>query len=336
MIVIDGSYGEGGGSIIRTSLALSMLSSKPFTISNIRINRPNPGLKPQHLNAVLAAKKLCDATVEDASINSQKIIFKPNEVKPQTLSVDIGTAGSITLLLQALLPPSVFAHDKIRLRITGGTDTKWSMPIDYFRNVLLPRISHLAKIQTEVIQRGYYPRGGGKVDIKIQPKQQSENFNLLERGTIQRIDGISHASSELRQARVAERQLKAAKQTLSKMDCNLKIKTEYCKTLSKGSGLTLWATSDTGSIVGADSLGEQGKRAEIVGRQAATNLLNQLNKDAPVDLHLADQLIPFLAATRGKYKTTEITNHTLTNIYVVNQFLPNRISVDIVKRIITS
>ncbi|MFH1399204.1 MAG: RNA 3'-terminal phosphate cyclase [Candidatus Woesearchaeota archaeon] len=336
-MLIDGSYGEGGGAILRNSLALSILTRKPFTINNLRINRQNPGLKAQHLSAVLAGQQLCEATVEGASLGAKTLKFAPKHLEPQTISIDIGTAGSITLMLQALLLPSLFAADKIHLKIKGGTDTKWSMPIDYFCNVFLQHINHLASIRTQVVERGYYPIGGGKVDITIVPKYHIKDtslhefmailrntehaFNNLHLGDLVSITGISHATKNLQEAQVAERQIIGAKHALSQQNCALKFKAEYNQAMGKGSGLCLWAKFNSGAIIGADALGASGKRAEIVGQEAAANLLEQISKAAPVDKYLADQLIPYLALIGGSYKATEITKHTLTNIHVVNQFI---------------
>lgn len=345
MIEIDGSFGEGGGSIIRNALALSALTKKPFKINNIRKGRPKPGLMAQHLTAVLAVQQICDAEVKGAELNSTELEFYPKEIQSKTISIDVGTAGSTTLILQALLLPSIFAPGKVRIKLKGGTDTKWSMPYDYFENVFHTHIAHLANFKVKLEKRGYYPKGGGKLDIIIHPKiklvdfnsfeefldaikQKFPKFNLLESGNIEKIRGISHAASELKKVDVAKRQVKGAKQTLSKLDCNIKIDSQYSDSLSLGSGITLWAKTSSEAIIGADALGERGLRAEDVGRKAAQNLLNELEKLAPADKYLADQLIVYLALLGGSYKTTEITNHALTNIAIVEKFLDVKFKID--------
>ncbi len=352
MIELDGSFGEGGGAIIRNALALSALTKKPFKVENIRKGRCKPGLMAQHLNAVLAVKDLCNAKVVGAKLNSTELEFCPEEIEAKTLSVDIGTAGSITLLLQALLIPCIFAGNKVRLRLKGGTDTKWSMPYDYFVNVFLPHINFLAEFDVELLQRGYYPRGGGRVDIKIIPKykisdfksfdkflevlrEKNQKFGILEFGKIESVDGISHASVELQKADVAERQAKGAKQALSKLDCNINIKKEYSGSQCPGSGICLWAVGKNKAIVGADALGERGKRAELVGKEAGESLLEELKANAPVDSHLVDQLIPYLALLGGSYRTTRISKHTTTNIYVAERFLDVKFRIDEDKKVIS-
>ena len=349
MIVLDGSYLEGGGQIVRTALALSTITQKAFEVTDIRKGRKKGGLKAQHLTCIKILQELCNAKAEGVELGSTYLKYYPGKIKGQTISVDIGTAGSITLLLQSLLIPSIFADSKVRLKIIGGTDVIWSPQFDYFNNVIIPQIRKYADIETSLIKRGYYPKGGGKVDIKIKPKFNLENIkeapaiDLTEQHNLIQIKGISHASLDLQKAQVAERQAKAAKLILNKLNCPIQIRTEYCETLSTGSGITLWAifSKDPNEIdinnpirLGADALGERGKRAEEVGKEAADKLLEEVESKAPVDKHLADNLIPFLALMGSRIKVSKITNHTLTNIYVCEQFLGKIFEVDEKNRII--
>ena len=170
MIELDGSYLEGGGQIVRTALALSTITQKPFEVTDIRKGRPNPGLKNQHLFCIKALEELCNAKTGYAELGSTRLRFIPGKIKPQTISIDIGTAGSITLLLQSLLIPSIFANKKVRLKITGGTDVSWSPQFHYLTQVILPHLRKYADIEPSLLKRGYYPKGNGKVDIKIKPK----------------------------------------------------------------------------------------------------------------------------------------------------------------------
>ncbi len=349
MIQLEGSYLEGGGQIVRTALALSTLFQKGFEVKDIRKGRSQPGLKNQHLFCIKALEELCNAKTEGAELGSTQLKYWPGKIKPRTLSVDIGTAGSVSLLLQSLLIPSIFAESKIRLKITGGTDAKWAMPFDYLNNIFLPYIKKYADVEASLVRRGYYPKGGGKVDIKIKPKFSFENLKEApkiisrEQHSIIQIKGISHASLDLQKAQVAERQAKAAKLMLSKLNCPIQIRIEYSETLSTGSGITLWAifSKDPDEIdfnnpiiMGADALGERGKRSEQVGKEAVDKLLEEINSKAPVDSHLADNLIPFISLTGGKIKVSKITNHTLTNIYVCEQFLGKIFEVDKEEKII--
>ncbi|KYK26961.1 hypothetical protein AYK26_04305 [Euryarchaeota archaeon SM23-78] len=339
MIELDGSFGEGGGAILRQSLALSMATGKAFKITNIRKGRCNPGLAPQHLAAVNAAKDLCNAEVKGHAIGSTEIYFKPGEVKPGRYKIDIGTAGSITLLLQSLLLPSIFAGKKISYHITGGTDVKWSQPFDYFKFVFLPQMNRYADIEANLYRRGYYPKGGGEVKISINGKYTLEDeipsILLLEQKKLLQIKGVSHASVDLENARVAERQAESARLTLYELGTPFNVKNEYSKSYSPGSGITLWAVYgdeeidfENPIILGADCLGEKGKKAELVGKEAGDSLIDVIDLGAAVDKYLADQLIPFMALEGGLIKTSEITNHVKSNIYVAEKFLNVKFSIE--------
>jgi RNA 3'-terminal phosphate cyclase (ATP) len=170
MLKIDGSYNEGGGQILRTALALSALTRKSFDMHSIRKGRKVPGLKAQHREGILALKQLCDAKFTDVQVGSESISFYPGRIKHGNFEIDIGTAGSITLLMQSVLLPSIFADGKVSWKITGGTDVSWSPQFDYFANVLVPYARRFADIEVKLEKRGYYPKGGGRVLIKINPK----------------------------------------------------------------------------------------------------------------------------------------------------------------------
>ena len=356
MIKIDGSYLEGGGQIARTSLALSTITQRPFEIYDIRKGRPVSGLKSQHLYCVKALKELCAAVTEGDELGSLSLKYFPKKIVAKNLDIDIETAGSITLLLQSLMLPSMFASKPITISVTGGTDVKWSMPFDYFNNILLPQLQRFAKVEAKLLKRGYYPKGSGKVEIKIHPKfklndfdsfeefynhlkQNINPYNLTERGNLIQIKGISHASKDLQNANVAERQTESAKNILKlKYDVPTNIISQYQETLSTGSGITLWAifSKNPNDIdennpirMGSDSLGERGKRAEDVGEEAANRLIKQIETQAPVDQFLADQILPFMALVgNSKIKVSEITSHAKTNVYAIEQFFGKIFEVD--------
>lgn len=345
-VTLDGAYGEGGGQILRTALALSSLSGKAFSIDAIRKGRKKPGLKAQHLHCVKALEELSGAAAQNVVLGSPLVTFSPGSLQGRTLAVDIGTAGSITLLLQSLLLPCALAKEKVRLKITGGTDVLWSPSYDYFRETILPFYAPFADIKDKVLRRGFYPTGNGKIDLVIRPRHAqpgleapellSELRNLVppldlsQQGTLLGIRGRSIASNALKKQEVAERQLRGARQVLRELDLPLDISCEYVDTKSIGTVITLWVQSSKGStpcFLGADALGEKGKRAEIVGQEAAEKLLKEIQSDAAVDSHLADNLIPLLALQGGCIRTSSISEHTLTNIYTVEQFLNVRFKV---------
>lgn len=338
MIELDGSLGEGGGQIVRTALALSIITQKPFHVVNIRQGRDSPGLKMQHLNCIKALQKLSESKAEGALLGSTELKFIPAPLKGRSLAVDIETAGSITLFLQAVLLPCALSGKQMRMEIIGGTDVAWSMPIDYFREVLVPQLRRWAEIDVKVEKRGYYPAGNGKVVIRVKPKEEKKPIELLEQHNLVHIKGISHAAKSLEQARVAERQANTAKQVLAKYNCPISVRAEYSETLSPGSGITLWAVFSKKKddidvkepiILGADALGEKGLPAEQVGKSAAQKLIDAISSKAPVDSHLADNLIPWMALfPPSKIKVQAITPHTLTNIDVVEKFLPIKFSIE--------
>jgi RNA 3'-phosphate cyclase len=224
------------------------------------------------------------------------------------------------------------------------------MPVDYFSNVFIPQLRRYADIKVKLVKRGYYPKGGGKVEIKISPKfsfgkrEEAPKIELLEQGSLQYIKGISHASRMLQDSNVAERQAKAAEIGLRELGKPVNIDVQYADTLSPGSGIALWAVFSKENdeismmepiIIGADTIGERGKPAEEVGASAASQLIKEINSGAPVDRCLADNLIPFLALFGGKIRVSEISKHTLANIYVSETFLGKKFEIDKEKNIIS-
>lgn len=320
---VDGSLGEGGGQILRTALSLSTILSKPIKIKNIRRNRPNPGLAPQHLKAVETLAMVVGAETRGLSLGSKELFFSPGRpVRKNFFDVNIGTAGSISLLIQTLAPLSVVMDSEKRFRIVGGTDVRWSPPLDYLRNVFLPTVGRFGVgLSLKLLRRGHYPKGGGLVELTLKPSKNLRKIEITGKPKILGVYGVSHSVNL--PGHVAERQASAAKKKLGERGFSAEICVEAANNpmTSPGSGIVLWATTDKGPTIGASSLGEKGKPAEKVGEEAANKLLNLLEGGKPVDPHLADQLIPYMALAPGcsVIETTTLTRHTQTNMLVAEQ-----------------
>ncbi|HXX72075.1 MAG TPA: RNA 3'-terminal phosphate cyclase [Candidatus Acidoferrales bacterium] len=323
MLEIAGDFMEGGGQIVRTALALSALTGKPVSITKIRENRPNPGLQAQHFIAAKALAAVCSAETTGLAVGSRELKFVPHDRVGGGFTFDVGTAGSIPLVLQALMPAAAYAPSSTQFELTGGTDVRWSPTIDYVRLVQFPLLTKMGYEATiDLHRRGHYPKGGGRVAVNIRPSHTLKAVRWLERGDLTEIEGISHCVKLPKH--VAERQANAATQELNNAGLDhIKLATEtYAPNqdhhLAPGSGLTLAAKFATGAVLGADSLGERGKPAEKVGKECAEILCKEISSGAPVDKHMGDIMIPYLAVADGmsEIRVSEITPHTITNIKV--------------------
>ncbi|WP_373468445.1 RNA 3'-terminal phosphate cyclase [Acidianus infernus] len=320
MIEIDGSFGEGGGEILRTSLTLSALTGKPFRIYNIRAKRKNPGLQRQHLSAVKLVKELCNAESKGDYLGSQELVFIPHEIKNEgDFTLDVTTAGSVTLIAVAVIP--LIINRNIKIRLIGGTDVPKSPTIDYMRLVYLEILKKIG-IQGEIklIKRGHYPRGGGIIELS-NFKGKGDEFEIVEMGKIEEIKGISHVSSL--PSHIAERQAKSAEEFIKKfLNVNVSISLDIRQGESEGTGITLAAYGK--SVMGSDSLGEKGKRAEKVGEEAASKLIEDLKTNAGVDRHMSDMLMLYASLYKGKFTGAMLTMHARTNAEIIRKFIQDR------------
>ena len=331
MIEIDGSIGEAGGQVLRTACALSAVTKKPCRVFNVRKGRSKPGLMPQHLLGIQALAQLCNGRLEGDFLGSEEIKFYPGEINGSrtSINVKIETAGSITLVLQTLIPPSLFTPAPIKITFDGGaTDTFFSPSVDHFRYVFLKTLEKMGgKVEVNILRRGYYPEGGAKVEVKISPTKL-KNLNLTERGSLKKILVISGASNALKEKRVAERQIAGVREVLGKLKLPTEEKIEYYDTRCPGSQLSLVAEFEN-TVIGTDNLGKLGKRAEDVGKESALELLREQKSGACLDKHLSDQILPYLALAPGKSQVTvsETTNHCQTNIWVIEKFIDGKLEI---------
>ncbi|KPJ73238.1 hypothetical protein AMJ48_02115 [Parcubacteria bacterium DG_74_1] len=330
MIEIDGSFGSGGGQILRTACALAAITKKPCHIFNIRVKRPKPGLMPQHLFGLQALAQICKARLEGDELESKEIKFYPGEIYKDRITINIPTAGSITLILQALIPPALFVPSITKISFNGGaTDTFFSPTIDYFRYVFLKIIEIMgAKVKINVSRRGYYPEGEAKMEAEVFPSEL-KNLNLLKRGAFKKITAISGASTSLRNKKVAERQLAGVREVLGKFKLPTEEKIEYFDVCCPGSQICLIAEFEN-TTIGTDNLGRLNKRAEDIGKEAALELLKEQKSGTCLDKYLADQILPYLALLPGKSQVacSEITKHSRTNIWVIEKFLDGEFEIE--------
>jgi RNA 3'-terminal phosphate cyclase (ATP) len=322
---IDGSYGEGGGQILRTSLALACAFGRPIEIINIRTARKKPGLQPQHLTAVNAAAAISNARVEGAELSSVSVMFHPRALIGGDYQFDIsekkGSAGSTSLVMQTIMLPLCFAGQPTNVTVLGGTHVPWSPSFHYLKYIFLPLLSRLgATIEIDLNTWGWYPEGGGSVTARIIPLGKMLPIRIQSRGRLLRLSGVS-AVSHLPK-KIAERQRDRALLMLHAKGMAANVEIIDAPSPGKGTFLSLKAEFEN-SIAGFDALGAIGKRAEEVADEACQDFFRYTASWGALDPHLADQIIPYLALARGEseFTTSCITRHLLTNIWVVKQFL---------------
>ena len=330
MLNLDGS--AGGGQLVRTALTLSMLTETPFRMADVRGGRPNPGLRPQHLAAVRLAKRLCQADVEGAAAGSCELAFEPGRSRGGRVEVDVGTAGSVTLLADVALPLAYGLDEPLYATITGGTDVSWSPTVAYLGAVKLRLLRrHGLQAALDVERTGFYPVGGGVVRLALAPSEL-ERIDLTERGELEGVRVYSKASTELAEPEVAERQAAAAVEELQDAGVAESDESEnearapvversvtYVAADCPGSTLSL-RVDYAGSVAGFDALGERGKPAEDVAGGVVQAAADFQAGSAAVDEHMADQLLVYLALWGGRVRVPAITDHVKASLDLLSAF----------------
>jgi RNA 3'-phosphate cyclase len=308
-------------------------------IFNIRAKRKNPGLSYQHLTAINSVAEICDAEIKGSGKGSSTVEFYPKKIKGGVFDFDVGTAGSVTLVLQCCLLPGLFSNEKTKIKIRGGTDVKWSPPGDYFRNVFLKILLKMgANIELKIMKRGYYPKGGGKIEVNIEPVKELKGLDLSQTTETKNINGTAFISNlpeqilkrmkdsasrklfQKNQRKVFECRESHTFPTIKKLlDYNVTIKDEISPSFSPGVGITLW----TDTLLGASCLGEKSVSAEKVGENAANNLLQEIKSGATLDVYMTDQVLPYLALAKDKsvFLTRKISMHAETNMSLIKKFV---------------
>jgi len=327
-VQIDGRYGEGGGQILRTALTLSAIYKVPVHIDHIRGNRRKPGLRPQHLIAVDALATITGAKVEGAKVDSCEILFEPKEIMGGNYCFDIGTAGSTGLVIQTVIPVLLLGKIPSQIQITGGTHVPWSPSFHYLNAVFLPALKKMGgEVSLEIDKWGWYPKGGGRVRALVKNTQGLKAIHLSNRGKLLNLHILSAVSNL--PLTIAERQRDQALKRIEYLGLRPNISIENAPSPGQGTVLFLAAQFE-GSTGGFTSLGERGKRAEKVADDACNEFIKFLDSKGVIDIHLADQLVLYMALARGRSTliTERITEHLLTNMWVIEQFFPLKLDVE--------
>lgn len=318
MIEIDGS--DGGGQLVRTVLSLAALTGEPIRMTGVRDTRSNPGLRPQHLAVLNVLTDICDAEVSDVERGTDEFEFHPTSINPGEYEVDIGTAGSVPLLFDALLPLALVIDEQLSVSGGGGTDVQWSPPIAYQIKVKLPLLrEHGLYAMIEPDRPGFYPTGGGVSTLRLAPSSLTP-IELTDRGTFEGARVYSLASESLASDDIAERQAERAIERLDNAGLDPVERTvTYAEADSPGSSIVI-RLDFARAIAGTDTLGEQGQPAEAVAEEAVQSAIDVYDSEAAMDHHLADQLVLPLALAGGHVSIPEITDHVATSIDLLTAF----------------
>jgi len=319
MILIDGSEGEGGGQVLRTALALSIVTGKAFRIENIRANRSRPGVMRQHATAVEAACAIGGAECEELAVGASALTFRPGKLRPGEHHFAVGTAGSTSLVLQTVLPPLMLADTPSRLVLEGGTHNIHAPPFDFVERVFLPLIGRMGpRVSARLVRPGFYPAGGGRIEVEIEPSSRLERLDLTERGGLRRVE--ARALVAALPGEIAVRELAAAGAVLGWPEESLRIE-QLPQAYGPGNILLLEAEFDHVTEM-ASGFGQLGVPAQVVGEKAAKRMAGYLASAAVAGPHLADQLLlPMALAGGGRFTTVKPSRHALTGADLIPRFL---------------
>ncbi len=331
MMILDGS--EAGGQFVRTACALSAITGKAVKIANVRGARPEPGLKVQHIEGIKALGELCCAEIRGLEKGSRELEFVPHDFSEKDLEVKISSAGSIGLVLQALFIAAIKFEKPVKIKfIGGGTWGKWAPPVLYLEKILFPLLGCEGALAANIKRDGFYPKGGADAEVTVKPFKP-EHIGKIEKGKLLEINIFSVASEMLKKASVAERQASAAEEELrKKFSVTIKTEIKYSTSVSAGSGILAVGRYEH-SLLGGDAIGELGKKAEAVGKEAAKNFLSEIG--GAIDRHAADMLLPYMAFCGGAFATSAITRHIVANCAVIEKFLPVKFEIDREKNVVS-
>jgi len=327
---IDSGYGEGGGQLCRCAMALAAITGRPIHLENIRARRARPGLKAQHLTALQAVAAVSCGELEGGELGATEIRFRPGPITGGDYHFMVGTAGSVTLVLQAVLPVALHAERHCRITITGGTDVKMAPPVDYLRLVFLPWLARMgAGVRLDSVRHGYYPRGNGAVSLTVSPSPRLNPLVAERPGRLRLIRGLAHVARL--PLHIPERMAAAAAALLTGFG-PIQIETRVlpdAEAFGTGGALVLVAERET-SLLGAAAVAERGVPAEKLGAEAGHSLRAELEAGAAMDIHAADQLLIYAALTRGpsRFAVRQISRHARTVMWLIERFLPVRFHIE--------
>lgn len=326
LITIDGSAGEGGGQIMRSALALSLVTRKPFRITNIRAGRQKPGLLRQHLTAVQAATQIGDAVSDGAALGSTELVFRPERIRAGEYRFAVGTAGSTTLVLQTVLPALMIAEEPSRLVLEGGTHNPFAPPFDFLKTTFLTQLARFGpRVEASLIRPGFFPAGGGRMEIAVTPSPKLNAVELLERGADSSRRVVAHLASLPRS--ITQRAFERIAKRMNWPETAFEV-VEHSNTSGPGFALAAEIAFEhiTETFV---SFGQKGVRTEQIADEVVDQARAYLTNTAPVGEYLADQLLlPMALAGAGSFRTVGLSRHTQTNMEVIQQFLPIKIQTE--------
>jgi RNA 3'-terminal phosphate cyclase (ATP)/RNA 3'-terminal phosphate cyclase (GTP) len=323
MRTLDASYGEGGGQLVRTAVALAAITGEAVRLKNIRARRTPPGLAPQHVAAVRAVAALCGATVDGLAVSSTALHFHPGSLRGGRFQWDVGTAGSLPLVLQAALPVAVASGASVCMTLTGGTDVRAAPPLDYLRHVFLPLLTRLGlHVTLSLHRRGYYPRGGGEIEVQVHPAQL-QPLDLVVPPHVHAIEGIVHVANL--PTHIAERMRQRAGEVLAEW-APIHIACQVIggdDAVGQGGAVALWAKAEAAFLGGA-AVAERGVPAERIAGTAAYALRDDLRAGATLDVHALDQALIYLALAGGtsRVRVRSVSSHAETAVWLLRQFFP--------------
>jgi RNA 3'-terminal phosphate cyclase (ATP) len=332
MITIDGGAKSGSGTIVRYSVALASLLGEEIRIENIRAGRDKPGLRAQHLKVVQACQEMCHGVVKNAAVGSKEISYTPGErFNGGEYSWDIGTAGSTTMMAQTLLPLACFARKPSKFRLEGGLFQDFAPSAYHMKFVLLPFLKRMGvRAEIDIIRPGYVPRGGGIIEVRVEPVGKLKPLNLTEQWDIFGIKGIA-LSSHLKEKGVSQRMAAECQKVLNSYGYKTEIEIiEDESSLQEGAALAIYAEMSLGNRMGSDRAGRPGRSSESIGRYVAERFIEDVKTGAAVDRYIADQLIIYAGLAEGftRYSVPRVTEHVETNLWLIEEFLGARTKIE--------